>query len=252
METQTTLRKYFYLLALPVLLFTANACEKDDDDPVNTNINAHDFLSADRYRNLVVQVTSVDGYQPQQTTLNNLSSFLIQRCNKPNGVSFVQTTIPSPGQASYTDNQLREVETRYRSQKTSGQTLTAFVYFADGGYAGDTDDSKTLGVTYGSSSIAIFEKTVRDYSGDLLQPTEATMETAILLHEFGHVLGLVNYGSPAQVAHEDGAHPNHCNNEDCLMYWLVEQSAISSELLGTGVPQLDANCINDLRANGGK
>ena len=254
METQTKPRfkKYLLALALPVFFFAAPACEEDDPDTPVHVASPRDFLSADRYRSLVIQVVSVDGFAPQQTTLNNLSSFLIQRCNKPNGISFVHTAISSPGVGAYSNQQLADVEKRYRSIETHGNELTAFVYFADGEYAGNTDDEKVLGVTYDESSVAIFEKTVRDYSGGLLQPTEASLETCILLHEFGHVLGLVNNGSPAQVAHEDGSHPRHCNNEDCLMYWLVENSDISSVIAGKGVPQLDANCIADLKANGGK
>jgi hypothetical protein len=65
------------------------------------------------------------------------------------------------------------------------------------------------------------------------------------------LLGLTNLGTPMQTNHEDASHPKHCNNEDCLMYWQADGSGLLGMMVGGNVPQLDANCLADLQANGG-
>jgi hypothetical protein len=70
-------------------------------------------------------------------------------------------------------------------------------------------------------------------------------------HEYGHLLGLVNLGSPMQVDHKDPA-SNHCNNSSCLMYYETQVGQMGGILVSGPVPSLDANCRNDLKANGGK
>jgi hypothetical protein len=69
-----------------------------------------------------------------------------------------------------------------------------------------------------------------------------------LKHEFGHLLGLVDVGSPTVNPHEDTNHPNHCDSRDCLMYYATETAATSNNIALT----LDDNCKADLKANGGK
>ena len=68
-------------------------------------------------------------------------------------------------------------------------------------------------------------------------------------HEFGHILGLTNAGTVMQSDHEDANHKRHCNVSSCLMYWEAESG---TNLFGGNIPQLDAQCIADLQANGGK
>jgi hypothetical protein len=66
------------------------------------------------------------------------------------------------------------------------------------------------------------------------------------------LLGLVNLGSTMQTEHNDEAHDKHCDNENCLMFWKTSNSSMVGEMVGSGIPQLDANCLADLQANGGK
>jgi hypothetical protein len=62
-------------------------------------------------------------------------------------------------------------------------------------------------------------------------------------------MGLVDQGSPMQNDHKDAGSGAHCINPTCLMYHAVETTGID----GTGtVPELDAQCAADLKANGGK
>ena len=226
-------------------------CSKDEIKADN-KVNPEHFLSDDKYEKLIVEIQYVSGYAPSSTSVNNLKTFLEERLHKPGGISIVQTAISSPGKSIYTMDDIRAIEESNRTQHTNGKTLTAYFFFADGDYAGNSGSSKVLGIAYEGSSMVIFEKTVKDHSGGLTQPPVATLESTVLLHEFGHILGLVNNGTSMQAAHQDEAHGHHCNNQNCLMYYTAETTDILANLTGGNVPGLDQKCIDDLRANGGK
>ena len=86
-----------------------------------------------------------------------------------------------------------------------------------------------------------------------MAPSLEVLETTVVNHEFGHLLGLVNAGSPLQSDHQDTEHGKHCTEQDCLMYYTAETGeGIINMLSGGSVPSLDAQCIADLQANGGK
>src|SRR5689334_15367120 len=89
-------RKLLPLLFLP--FFILASCSKDEDDPGNFNKNhslnlqtlgssAHDLLSADNFKQVVLEVQYVQGFEPQNATVENLKTFMEQRLNKPDGIS---------------------------------------------------------------------------------------------------------------------------------------------------------------------
>ena len=117
----------------------------------------------------------------------------------------------------------------------------------------DTGSLKILGQAYGSSSMVLYEKTIQSLSTTpVTQPSRTVLETTVIEHEMGHILGLVNIGSSPQSVHQDTAHGAHCTTTSCLMYYLSDTGDIVSNLLGGTVPSLDAACLQDLQANGGK
>ena len=74
------------------------------------------------------------------------------------------------------------------------------------------------------------------------------VEPAVLVHELGHELGLVNNGIPmVNGNHEDPDHPAHDSNTNCLMYWAVSTSRVP-DLIHNGPPDFDADCKADLAA----
>lgn len=227
--------------------------QTEEPTPVaESRIIPNDFLSDKNYEKLIVEVLYVKGFQPKAASVNNLQAFLEQRLIKPGGITIVEREISSPGKTAYSIADLRDIEKTHRSQTSTTETLTAYFFFADKDYAGNSGDAKVLGVAYGSSSMAIFEKTVQDFSGGLTQPAVSTLESTVIHHEFAHILGLVNNGTAMQAAHQDEAHGRHCNNKKCLMYYAAETSDIAGLLTGGNVPQLDASCIADLQGNGGR
>ncbi len=232
------------VLALSLALCT---CKKETK--LDQKAGPFDFLSAEKYPALIVDIQYMNGFQPEAATISHLKAFLEARLNKPQGVSFSISAIPAQGKASYSLEDIKEMESKYRMHHTAGVNIVAFYLFLDGGYTSDGGSLKTLGVAYDNTSMAIFEKTVVDYSGGLGEPSQTVLESTVMEHEFGHLLGLVNSGTAMRSSHEGYTH--HCDESSCLMFHTVETTDVIANLLN-GVPELEQQCIDDLRGNGGK
>ncbi len=239
--------------AILILLLAATGCHKDSvNNSSPTHVIPNDFLSNSNYDKLVVEIQYLNGFAPTAAAMSNLNAFLQLRLNKTAGITIFQKMISSPVKSVYTLAEIQAIENVNRTQKTRDRTLTAYFFFADGDYSANSGSSKVLGVAYGSSSMVIFEKTIRDFSGGVTQSPLTTLESTVIHHEFGHILGLVDNGTPMQTAHLDTAHGKHCDFQNCLMYYAVETSDIVANIVGDNIPALNTKCLDDLKGNGGK
>ena len=209
--------------------------------------SARPLLSADSFTTLTIEIQYAPGMKPQDETVTNLVNFLNTYLNKPGGITVIQKPVSSIGAATVGTQELVAFEDKNRSVYTGGNTIALYVYFADAAYT----DNAVIGISYLNTSLAIFEKTIQSKSGGLNQSSRVKVETGTLLHEMGHLLGLVNGGTGMVKPHEDTAHKGHCSNSNCLMYYAIQTSGLMNALDNT-IPGLDADCVNDLRANGGK
>ena len=140
------------------------------------------------------------------------------------------------------------LESKNRTAYNAGNSVALYVLVTDG-Y--DTAVN-TLGFAYRCTSICLFGANIFSHSGKLGQVSRDALETGVLEHELGHILGLVNIATPMVVFHQDTTHGNHCDNPKCLMYYAMETKDIFGIIGANHIPLLDSNCRNDLRANGGK
>lgn len=252
MKSLSRIACYCLFITLAVL----SSCSKDDESPsvasINSSIKPNDFLSEQKYTSLNIEVKYVSGYAPSTTSLDNLKSFLQARLNKSAGITFTQSAVTSSGKTTLTFTDIQNLEKTNRSLTVKDKALVAYFYFADASFSEDTDTTKVLGAAYGNSSMIIFEKTIKALSGGIGKPSSATLESIVMEHEFSHILGLVNNGTAMVTAHQDIANGKHCNNENCLMNYKTESSHMINNLSGGTIPTLDANCLADLKANGGK
>ena len=259
------LRIHFSVLLLVLVAFTA--CKSGDDDgggatdPKAENLkalgtSAEDILSDDIYQSLTIEIVYSDTFRPQEATLNNLRNFLSERVNKPGGVQIVETQIPLPGTAPYVTNEIRDIEDDVRTKYTSGDDIAIFVFFADGNAQTDTETTLTLGTAYRNTSIVIYERTLQEIGASPQTPDRTTLETTTLLHEFGHLLGLVNIqNDDIHTDHEDPLNAKHCVVEECLMYFQTEltREQLNRQMRNMlDIPVLDPLCVGDLQAKGGK
>ncbi len=243
-------------IAIILFAFLLQACSKNEINDSNSNItiankkqtgtSAHDLLSDDIFASIVIEVVYVEGFAPTQTAINNFVSFIKARTYKPGGVSVITRSIVSPGKSKYTIEDIRDIEDANRTEYNTNSSIAVWAFFIDGESDKNTTDSVILGTAYRNTSFVIFENTVHNFSDNSFEPKRNLLETTVIKHEFGHILGLTNFGSEMQSNHEDTEHSKHCNVENCLMYWNSEFG------LGNTIPQLDSQCLADLQANGGK
>ena len=243
---------------LPLLLsivFFAQCSKKDSTPNSSNNLNtksvgasAKEFLSAGTYTSINVQLQYMPGFAPDATALTNLTSLLNTLVNKPAGINFSQTPIAASGKSVFSIEDISALEKANRTQFTNGNVLSVYVLYVDAPFT----TANILGAAYRNTSLVIFGPTVTSNSGGVNQTTRTKLETTVLNHEFGHLLGLTNLGTGMVTQHEDGAHVSHCNNSSCLMYFSTQTSMMGGVLLSGPIPVLDANCKADLTANGGK
>lgn len=211
--------------------------------------SANDFLAGTEFTGLVVQVQYVAGFRPTDAALQDLQTFLNARLKKPGRIEIrLDAPLQIQSKPSHSADEVRALEDQHRTVYTEGSTIAAYLLFLDGEFAGGAN---VLGIAYNNTSMAVFIEQIAQHTGGPLEPSAETVEATVANHEFGHLLGLVNNGSPMQTEHQDEPNGNHCDNENCLMHYSVRLSDFLSNLLG-GMPQLDQNCLNDLGANGGK
>jgi hypothetical protein len=247
------MRKSFLAFVL-LLLF---ACKKENNSSSelpnsysnqSVGTSANDLLSSTSATSLKIEIQYMSGYAPDAGAISHFQNLLNSILNKPAGILIIQTEISNGGRSTYSLADVKAIESQKRTAYTSGSTIAIYILIVDGNYT----DPAVLGIAYRNTSIVLLGKTIHDNSGGIGQVSPTKLEATVLEHEFGHLCGLVNIGSPMQTNHQDSAHGNHCSNSNCLMYYASETTDILGFLLTGSIPGFDANCSNDLRANGGR
>jgi hypothetical protein len=218
-----------------------------------TGSSSNDLLSDITFKSIIIELVYVEGFKPSENTINNFVAFLEARTFKPNGISVETRMITSPGIAPYSNQEMVDIEDANRTKYNTSNQIAVWAFFADGASEKNTDSSVVLGTAYRNTSFVIYEETIQGLSDSPFEPNRTVLETTVITHEFGHILGLTNLGANMVTNHEDSEHEKHCDIENCLMYWSAESGSGISALMGSNdAPQLDAQCIADLQANGGK
>ncbi|RDK83223.1 zinc metalloprotease [Marinirhabdus gelatinilytica] len=251
---KTFFPKFLFLLSLLIL---TGSCKKDDDNGIDDtkaeNLlglgeSAEDLLSDDIYKSLVIEFVYSNGFRPEQETIDGFRQFIMERVNKPEGVSIVETVIAPPEGAPYSTQEIRDIEDANRTRYTQDDQIAVYVFFANGSFVGDTNTSVTLGTAYRNTSIVVYQETLQS-----LQVDRFLIESTTLRHEFGHIFGLVNIlNDDIHTDHEDPSSNKHCVVEDCLMYFASTVPKTIPNPTEKDIPVLDPLCLADLQAKGGK
>lgn len=251
------------LLLLGALALIPTACGDSPTDPSDngngdtpyahdrtTGASAADLLSDQDFEHLVVEVQYVEGMAPEAGALDDLAAFLEARLSKPGGIEIRLDDQPiGPGTGTtYSAADIRALEEEHREIFTSGDTLATYLLVVDGQYT----QENVLGIAYYNTSTALFGEKIQDNTGGLGQPTKRRVEATVAMHEFGHIMGLVDNGTDMQEPHRDPDNGRHCDDDRCLMYYAVRTTDFLANLLDSGPPPLDQNCLDDLQANGGR
>ncbi|MBD43092.1 MAG: hypothetical protein CMB09_03200 [Euryarchaeota archaeon] len=201
-------------------------------------------LSDDKYTSMVVEIDYEAGYMPEQSSTDLLKTRLEQVCDKPQGIEIFLTETNFEHEGQWSASDVREKGWNEKSNNPqSDSTLYWQAIFPSGQYANDG----VLGVAVDASTIAIFGEAVDDAEGPIFnRPSAEEIENSVLVHEFGHLLGLVNLVYQSPVDHEDEEHKGHSSNEDSVMYWAIESANIGNIITGELPDDFDSDDLNDL------
>ena len=231
-----------------LILLSLIACQKEripgSFEYQTLGESARELLSADPYTAIVVEISYMPGFAPEEATGIELTNFLQGFLDKPGGVSIELHPIAASGKSSLSLADIIAIEKKNRTIFTSRKTISVHALITDTRYK----EKGIFGLSYWNTSVCIFGQPMYSIAGGVGQVSRQRVMSTTLLHEVGHLLGLVDQGSPMQEHHKDATHGPHCATNTCLMYYGI--AAGSS--IGTGSPQLDQHCRDDLRANGGK
>ncbi len=164
------------------------------------------------------------------------------------------TQFAAGGVESYTVNELLDLARDLGSPGQVGDERTIVALWLDARLDVDGQPSDSvLGVSIGETSvIAMFKPVIESIS--FAEPVRRFGEQAVVIHEFGHAIGLVNNGVPNLTDHHDAENGAHCTNDECVMYWANEGIADLADfvqqvaLTGDSVI-FDDDCLDDTSAH---
>ena len=123
-----------------------------------------------------------------------------------------------------------------------GKTLRWQILFPEGTY----EDESVLGVAVDASTMALFSDAIEEADGLFGRPSVEDVENSVIVHEAGHLLGLVNLVYTSPVDHEDPDHPGHSSNDDSVMYWAIESTGLVNFITGDLPTTFDDDDLADL------
>jgi hypothetical protein len=219
------------------------------------SVSPADYLTSGTYRHWLVEVDSSSGDGPTSSLLNFVHDRIAPLVNKPEGMDFQNDETLEAGSRAWSSSDLQSYAENHLGHHTGSGTVVTHLLFLSGHSDQDDSNGKVLGITFGYDLIVIFSDSVAAACPSVAVPpclvSPASIMQAVVVHEFGHALGLVNRGTPMVTPHEDGQHAGHSSNSGSVMYWAVESSTVTSVLSGGPPSDFDSNDRADLHHAGG-
>jgi hypothetical protein len=220
------------------------------DELVGGGLEPTDYLRSEDYTTWVIEVDTVQGMSASNGALDLLRSRLAEVADKPDGIEVRRSeTLPAEGRV-WSVRDIVNLDDSTQDVKTGGKTVVTHLLFLDGRF----ETENVIGVAIGHGTIAIFSETIQagcTVLNGCLNGPDAVFRS-VLVHEFGHAMGLVHNGIPMVADHEDKAHPGHSTNQASVMYWEVETTNIFNVFRGGPPTTFDAADKADLCNAGGK
>tara|TARA_Y100001970_G_scaffold17572_1_gene19759 strand:+ start:293 stop:1027 length:735 start_codon:yes stop_codon:yes gene_type:complete len=231
-------------VAFVMLIFLMPGCLEDLREDISscesvTGACRYEILQASKYSRLHIEINYVTDNAPDSDAINLLKT-RIEEVTDKSSISVSQNSFGSTDE-SYTLEEILAIEEAQRQRYKSGNTFIIHIMYLNGEYQ---DNEQALGVAYKGSSFVLFKEKIDDASFLLI--SDKDIEKSVIVHEFGHLLGLVNMGYQSPHDHEDPDHPHHSNNEESVMYWAIESQDIANQIDGEPPNNFDSYDLDDL------
>ena len=188
-------------------------------------------------RSLVVEVLEEPGAAANRPALNRVLADLRRYSGKP--VSEVHTRLPSgSGSKRWTEQDLADLADRSAKVARTADRFVLRLVFVRGQNARGPN---ILAVTFRGDTFAAFPDRYASLGQQLI--------TTVIVHELGHLLGLVDLYLDRGRAdtRNDPAQGGHSSNPESVMYYAVDPSVLGS-LFGGASDRFDAQDERDLAA----
>ncbi len=211
--------------------------------------SAADFIRDDEFSSLVIEIQFQGDATLLAGSIDAMIEFAQDHTTKPGGVQvLIDGPLPTGRADRYTFEELTAIEQQNRAFYNTDSALKIYFLIVDGVF--DGAEPALLGKTYYNTSAAVFLRTILDQTENEIEETvRKKLETTILKHSLGRMLGLVGNGTPMVEDHQQDDF--YCDEHTCLMHssmGTVEVAEYITEF--DSVPELDEQCMADLHAKG--
>jgi len=187
----------------------------------------HQYLQAEPFDRLVIEVDNAEGTSPRDSALNYMMSQFSNYADKPQGIARGgDNTFPAQ-KDSYTENDLVNIARQNRNNFSGSGDAVMHIIYLNGTYE---PNESALAAAINATTIVLFQQQINRAS--TLPFLTASYERAVLVHEMGHLWGLVNINYKSATDHEDPNYPYHSSNSGSVMYWAVESLAVRDIFAG--------------------
>ncbi len=199
-------------------------------------------LNSSQFDELVIEVDYEENQKPTPETLDLMVERIGSVCQKDSiRIELFLTDFNHEGKWSNEEIRLKGRETRAHNAMNDNQLRFHFMF-----PSGSHQDESVLGVAVDASTTMIFIDRIKESENFVQRPSWENIESAVTIHELGHLLGLVNLVYTSNIDHEDPEHPGHSSNEDSVMYWAIDSSDIANIIFGTLPNDFDSDDKEDL------
>jgi hypothetical protein len=242
------------------LALTSSATSPREEErlsaPVGTSASL--LLNGQRFDELEVEIQPLGRAQLTQEAINHIRAFLNDHLAL--AASKIDITLNPAiqsqeeealhGSSSCDLTQVRAWERRYRRTRPILNRASIFILVANAPFTDDTPRRKTFALAHQNTSIVIYHPTLLRVLEQPAAPERWQLEAAVVEHELGHLLGLVNLKGGDHL-NESTHSPSHCAETSCLMSENTELAArLALAATDDGVPRLCDHCkkqLEDLR-----
>lgn len=197
------------------------------------------LLQAQPATRLVVDVLRQPGADPRDGSVDRIASVLADVSGKPVRVSdSIATGITGD---THSAEEIRDAADEFGTTAQGRGTAVIRVLFLAGRYSGG---ESALGVAVRGDTFAVFPAQIQRAASPLA--SRSLVERAVVTHELGHLLGLVDLYLDRRRA--DPSHPGHSRNSGSVMFWAVESDLVTTVLGGPPPVDFDDDDRADLNA----